>query len=84
MAVRKFAISVAEEVMVQVEQAAAERGETRSAFINRVLRRVATARSDAEIRRRINRFFADEALQRHQREEAEVWSAAATDQGTEW
>ena len=54
MPVKKIAISVPPDVIRQVDLAARERGVTRSRFITDVLRRVARARSDAEIKRRVN------------------------------
>lgn len=41
MGVRKFAISVPEELMTRVDQAAASSGKTRSAFISQVLKEIA-------------------------------------------
>ena len=62
MTVKKFAISVPEDIMKDVDAAAKRRGLTRSGFIASVLRRVATARRDADVTRRINELFADEAV----------------------
>ena len=84
MAARKFAISVPEEVMRQVDQAAAHRGVTRSRFIGDVLRRVAGARSDEEITHRINRVFADPALAREQRDTASALHSISHGQGAKW
>jgi metal-responsive CopG/Arc/MetJ family transcriptional regulator len=58
-AVRKIAISVPEDVLAQVDAAAAERGENRSRFITQMLRLVAQARNDREISRRVDAVFAD-------------------------
>ena len=52
MAVKKFALSVPEDVMKEVDRAAKRFGVTRSRFISGVLRRVSDARSDEEITRR--------------------------------
>jgi hypothetical protein len=57
-AVRKFAISVPEDVMAQIDEAAERRGITRSRFITDVLRKVARARTDAEVTRRLDEVFA--------------------------
>ena len=84
MAVRKFAISVAEEVMDQVDRAARRRGLTRSRFITEVLRRVARARSDAEITRRLNALFASPALSDEQKRTAEAFRRAGHAGGLEW
>jgi metal-responsive CopG/Arc/MetJ family transcriptional regulator len=59
MAVRKIAISVPEEVLAQVDEAAAERGENRSRYITQMLRLLAKAHSDREISRRVDAMFAD-------------------------
>ena len=59
MAVRKIAISVPEDVLAQVDAAAAERGENRSRFITEMLVLLARARSDREISRRVDAVFAD-------------------------
>jgi len=66
MAVRKVAISVPEEVLAQVDAAAAERGENRSRFITQMLVLLAHARSDREISRRVDAVFADPEVAREQ------------------
>lgn len=58
---KKIAISVPEAVLSEVDRAAKRRGVTRSRFISEVLAKVAAARSDAEIRRRVNAIFSDAA-----------------------
>jgi len=83
-AVTKFALSVPEEVMKKVDQAAKRRRATRSRFISEVLRSVAEASTDAQITERINRFFSDPRLRRNQRREAREWARAASTEGTEW
>ena len=67
MAVRKFAISVPEDVMVQIDEAAEQRGITRTRFITDVLRQVARARTDAEVTRRLDEVFSDAGVAREQR-----------------
>lgn len=84
MAVRKFAISVPEDVMRQVDRAATRRGTTRSGFIAHVLARVAGARTDAEISRRVNALFSDPQLTREQAGTARAFRRAALRPGTEW
>lgn len=66
MAVRKIAISVPENVLAQVDAAAAERGENRSRFITQMLKLVAQARNDREISRRVDAVFADPEVARAQ------------------
>ena len=84
MAARKFAISVPEDVMRQVDRAAKRRRMTRSGFISRVLARVARARTDAEISERVNAFFSDPEVAREQRETARAFRRAAPTAGAEW
>ncbi len=84
MAVKKFAISVPEDVMEQVDHAAAARGISRSRFIADVLRKSARARTDAEVTRRLNELFADEAVAAEQRDTATTLQGAASSSGTEW
>jgi hypothetical protein len=66
LAVKKFALSVPPEVMDQVDEAAAERGLTRSAYLVEVLKRLANARTDAAITRKVNELFADPELKNEQ------------------
>lgn len=84
MAVKKIAISVPEEVIEQVDRAAARRKMTRSAYISWVLRRIARARSDAEVTRQVNAFFADAELDREQRHTAREMARLRASEGTEW
>jgi metal-responsive CopG/Arc/MetJ family transcriptional regulator len=84
MTVKKFAISVPEEVMLQVDRAAAARGVTRSRFVATLLRRAARARTDAEVTRQLDRLFADTSVADEQRTTAEAFGAAASTRGTEW
>ena len=84
MASKKFAISIPEDVMAHVDRAAAARGLTRSGFIARVLRRVARARADAEVTRRIDELFADPAIAAEQRGSAVAFLRARPRRGSEW
>ena len=84
MAARKFAISIPEDVMRRVDRTAARLGVTRSRFVAQVLHRVASARTDAEISRRVDAFFADPKLAREQAETARRFRRAAPGAGTEW
>ncbi len=84
MSTKKFAISVPEEVMAQVDAAARDRGETRSGFIVGVLRQVARARRDAEVSRRVDAFFADPDRAREQRDTARAFRRSRVEDGTEW
>jgi hypothetical protein len=69
---RKTAIAIPEELLDEVDAAARERNESRSAFITRVLRVAIQARRDREVTRRLDELFADEALRREQLEPAEL------------
>ena len=84
MSVKKFAISVPEDVMSAVDAAARRRGLTRSGFISGVLRRVATARRDAEVTRRINELFAGDTLAEETRQSADGLLAGRAAEGWEW
>jgi len=84
MATRKLAISVPEDVVHDVDAAAKKRGMTRSGFITDILRRIARARSDAEISRRVNEVFADPEVAKEQAETARKFDRNATERGTEW
>ena len=84
MAVRKIAISIPEDVVEAIDQAAARRSTTRSAYIADVLRRVARARSDAEITRRINEVLSDASVAREQRDTAAAFNTRRRREGWEW
>ena len=84
MAAKKFAISIPEPVMTQVDRAARDRGLTRSRFIAEVLAAVASARSDAEVSRRVDRLFLDPEIAREQQGTAAAYARSAPRRGTEW
>lgn len=80
MALHKTAIAVPETLLADVDRAAQERGESRSAYITRVLAVAVRARRDAEITRKLDELFADVRVKKAQRR-----SAAALDElGTDW
>lgn len=80
MAYRKTAIAVPEELLADVDRAARERGESRSKYITRVLRMAVRARRDAEITRRLDELFSNEASStEHRRGAAQLDSA-----GSDW
>ena len=83
MGVHKFAISVPEEVMARVDEAAERRGVTRSRFITDVLRKVARAQTDADITRRLDEVFAKPDVAREQRRMSRELLTARADDG-EW
>ncbi len=84
MAAKKFAISVPSEVMDEVTEAAAQQGLSRSAYIVQVLRKVAGARKDAEISRRINELFQEPSIAAEQADTARALSRRAARKGSEW
>ena len=84
MAVKKIAISLPPQALKQIDQAARESGENRSGFIARICVLAAMARSDREIRRKINKLFADPEIARDQVATAEAMLQAGHSVGTEW
>jgi hypothetical protein len=84
MAVKKVAISLPPETLKQIDHAAKETGESRSGFIARICMLAATAKSDREIRRKINKLFADPEIAREQVETSEAMLRAGHAAGTEW
>jgi hypothetical protein len=56
----------------------AARKESRNPFVTRVLESAVRARRDAEITRRLNELFANEAFAEEQRREASAWDAIGT------
>ena len=80
----KFAISIPSEVMDAVDIAASERGVTRSRFIAAVLRRVAQAKTDQEISRRIDEVLSDPGLAEEQAATASDYRRIRPRAGTEW
>ena len=83
MAHRKTAIAVPEEILAEVDRAARERGESRSAFISRVLRLAVRARRDAEVTQRLNALFADESFREAQRRETSELAELGIDWASE-
>src|SRR4029079_10757407 len=83
MAVKKIAISLPPQTLKQIDQAARETGESRSGFITRICNLVATAKSDRDIRRKINKLFADPEIAREQVETSEAMLRARHAAGTE-
>ena len=79
MAYRKTAIAVPEALLADVDRAAGERGESRSAYITRVLAVAVRAKRDAEITRKLDALFADERQAKAQRSGAAALDRAGTD-----
>jgi hypothetical protein len=70
MSLRKTAIAVPEALLDAVDEAAAERGQSRSRYITSVLELAVRARKDAEVTRRLNELFADDSIKTAQRASA--------------
>jgi hypothetical protein len=68
--------------MRHVDRAARRRGMTR--IVSHVLARVAEARTDAEISRRVDALFRDPEVAREQRQTARALRRRAPAGGTEW
>lgn len=84
MAAKKIAISLPPQTLKQIDQAAKETGESRSGFIARICMLAAMAKSDREIRRKINKLFADPEIAREQVETSKAMLRAGHAAGTEW
>ena len=79
MATRKTAIAISEELLSEVDRAARARGESRSRYITNVLRLAVRARRDADVTRRLNEVFAEEATRIEHRHSAERLDEVGTD-----
>ncbi len=73
MTVRKIAISVPEEVLIEVDRLAKKSKTTRSSLITQVLKEVSHASNQAEIAERINHLFNDEEIIEEQRSTAQLF-----------
>jgi metal-responsive CopG/Arc/MetJ family transcriptional regulator len=76
---RKTAIAMPEVLLTDVDRAAAERGESRSAYITRVLSVAVRAKRDAEITKKLNELFASEGLSKAQRRGTAALDALGSD-----
>ena len=80
MPLRKTAIALSPELLMELDRMARMRQESRNRFITHVLEEAVRARRDAEVTRRLDELFADPDLRREQ-----VSGAAALDFiGTNW
>ncbi len=79
MPLHKTAIAVPESLLADVDRAASERGESRSAYITRVLAVAVRARRDAEITRKLDELFTDAGTSKAQRRSAQALDEAGTD-----
>jgi metal-responsive CopG/Arc/MetJ family transcriptional regulator len=72
MARHKTAIALPGDLLAEVDAAARERDESRSAFITRVLRTAMRARRDRDITRRLDELFAGEEVTEEERPAADL------------
>lgn len=79
MALRKTAIALPEELLSAVDEAASARGQSRNAFITRILRSAMRARRDQEITRRLEQIFAEHETGEEQLRVAEALDVVGTD-----
>ncbi len=70
---KKIAISLPETVLATVNQLAEHRGESRSHLIATILERVARAKRDRDITAQINALFADEGMNKEQKQTADAF-----------
>lgn len=68
-----------EDVLDEIDRAARERHESRSAFITRILRSALRARKDRDITRRLEVLFSDPATNEGQRQTAQDLDEIGTD-----
>jgi len=83
MPMTKVAITLPEEIVTQIDDAAHDRGESRSAFVANVLRAALRARRGEAITRQLNALFADEAVAAEQRRLTREMESAGTDWANE-
>ena len=66
MPLHKTAVTIPEDLLAKVDEAAEQRGESRSRYITRVLRAAVGAKRDADITNRLNSLFADDKVRDEQ------------------
>ena len=80
MPLRKTAIALPPELLMELDRMARKRRESRNRFITQLLEEAVRVRRDAEVTRRLDELFADPELRREQ-----VRGAVALDVvGTDW
>jgi hypothetical protein len=79
MPARKTAITIPEALLVDVDRAARERGESRSRYITRVLQVAVWTRRDAEITHQLDALFAEEGARGKQSRGAHDLDGAGSD-----
>lgn len=70
---RKTAISVPVDLLLEVDRAAKQRGESRSQFIQRLLLTAVRAKSDIEFTHRLNAFFSGKGNRDAYLKESSAW-----------
>jgi hypothetical protein len=75
----KTAVTIPVDLLTQVDQAARQRGESRSRYITRVLGAAVRARRDVDLTRRLNELFAADDVRDEQRRTADELDRAGTD-----
>jgi len=80
----KTAIAVPPDLLAQVDRTAREWGLSRSRFITAVLRRVAGARRDAELKRRVDALFAESGVRDEQLRMAQQLESAGIPADERW
>jgi metal-responsive CopG/Arc/MetJ family transcriptional regulator len=78
MTTKKTAISVEAALLAEVDEAARERGESRSQFITRLLRLAVRSRRDAAITHALDEIFADASLAEEQERAADELDRSGT------
>ncbi len=79
MPLRKTAIALPPELLMELDRMARVRRKSRNRFITQVLEEAVRARHDAEVTRRLDELFADPELSREQVSEAAAFDIVGTD-----
>lgn len=79
MPLRKTAIALPPELLMELDRMARKRRESRNRFITQVLEEAVRVRRDAEVTRRLDELFADPVLRREQVRGAAVLDTVGTD-----
>ncbi len=79
MPLHKTAVTIPVDLLTKVDQAARQRGESRSRYITRVLAAAVRARRDADVTQRLNELFAVDDVRDEQRRIADDLGRAGKD-----
>lgn len=80
---RKFAITITEDLLSAVDDAARSRSESRNRFVIRVLQDAVRARRDGEVTERLSSLFSDANFALEQARVAGEWDEVGTDWSSE-